>query len=92
MCLGSCSMRIYCRDCGNKALITRVEEETAQYAKLYCICLEPTCGHGFISELRFSHTLKPSKILPADEKILDRILKLTGEQQKQLLEQLDMLT
>lgn len=84
-------MRIYCRDCGNKALITRAEEETAQYAKLYCICIEPTCGHGFLSELRFSHTLKPSKILPADEKILDRILKLTGEQQKQLLEQLDML-
>lgn len=84
-------MRIYCRDCGNKALITRVAEETPKCAKLYCICLEPTCGHGFVSELHFSHTLKPSRILPADETILDRVLKLTGEQQTQLFEQLDML-
>lgn len=84
-------MRIYCSDCGNKALITRVAEETPKYAKLYCICLEPTCAHSFISEMNFSHTLKPSKIKPPDDTILDRILKLTDEQQMQLLEQLDLL-
>ncbi|MFL1551679.1 ogr/Delta-like zinc finger family protein [Pseudomonas sp. D47] len=84
-------MRINCRYCGNKAHISRAEKESSSYAKLYCICLEPNCAHSFVSELSFSHTLKPSKILPAEETILDRISKLTGEQQKQLLEQLDML-
>lgn len=85
-------MRIYCGSCGKKACISRVEEESPNCTRLYCICIEPTCAHSFVSELCFSHTLKPSKIKQADEKILDRLLKLTGEQQKQLLEQLDMLT
>lgn len=84
-------MRVYCGSCGKKAYISRAEKESPTYTKLYCICLEPTCAHSFVSELCFSHTLKPSKINPADNTILDRILKLTGDQQKQLLEQLDML-
>ncbi len=85
-------MRINCRDCGNKALITKVAEETPKYAKLYCICLEPTCGHGFVSELCFSHTLKPSKIIKDHGTILERLLQLSGDQQMQLLEQLEILT
>lgn len=85
-------MRIYCRECGNKAFISRAEEETPKYAKLYCMCLEPTCAHSFVSEMHFSHTLKPSRIKPIDNTMLERILKLTGEQQMELLEQLDLLT
>lgn len=84
-------MRIYCRDCGSKALITRVVKEALEYTKLYCICLDPTCGHGFVSELRLSHTLKPSKIKPADSAMIERIFKLSDDQQTQLLQQLDML-
>lgn len=84
-------VRIQCRDCGGKALINRVSDESPNLAKLYCICLEPSCGHGFVSELCFSHTIKPSKLLPIDKKILDRILVLTEDQQKKLMEQLDML-
>ncbi|MGS8280403.1 ogr/Delta-like zinc finger family protein [Pseudomonas aeruginosa] len=85
-------MRVYCGSCGNKARITRIEDESPTYAKLYCICLEPHCGHGFISELSFSHTLKPSKLKPVENTMLDRILQLTEEQQRQMLQQLDLLT
>lgn len=85
-------MRIYCGSCGNKARITRVEDESPIYAKLYCICLEPHCGHGFISELSFSHTLRPSKLKPVENTMLDRILQLTEEQQRQMLQQLELLT
>jgi len=85
-------MRVYCGSCGKKARIAKVEEESPTYAKLYCMCLEPLCGHSFISEFSFSHTLKPSKLKPPEKTVLDRILQLSKEQQAQLLEQLDLLT
>ncbi|MFG0321878.1 ogr/Delta-like zinc finger family protein [Pseudomonas sp. zjy_15] len=85
-------MRIYCGSCGKKARIFRVEEESPTYAKLYCICLEPHCGHSFVSEFSFSHTLKPSNLKTAGSTIIDRILQLTEEQQRQVLQQLDILT
>lgn len=84
-------MRVYCGHCGQKARIARVEEESPKYAKLYCICLEPYCGHSFISEFIFSHTLKPSKLKPPEKTMLDQILQLTEEQKIQVFQQLDLL-
>ena len=85
-------MRVYCGSCGKKARISRTEEESPTYTKLYCICLEPLCGHSFVSEFSFSHTLKPSKFKPVEMTTLDRILQLTEEQQRQVLQQLDLFT
>lgn len=85
-------MRVYCYSCGEKARITKVEEESPEYAKLYCVCHDPSCGHSFVSEFSFSHTLKPSKLKPVENTMLDRILQLTEEQQRQMLQQLDLLT
>lgn len=85
-------MRVYCGACGKKARISRSEEVSPTYTKLYCICLEPLCGHSFVSEFSFSHTLKPSKLKPVENTMLGRILQLTDEQQRQILQQLDLLT
>lgn len=85
-------MRVYCGACGKKARISRSEEVSPTYTKLYCICLEPLCGHSFVSEFSFSHTLKPSKLKPVKNTMLDQILQLTDEQQRQILQQLDLLT
>ncbi|WP_256598901.1 MULTISPECIES: ogr/Delta-like zinc finger family protein [Pseudomonas] len=84
-------MRIYCGSCGNKARISRIEEESPTYAKLYCMCLEPHCGHSFVSEFSFSHTLKPSNLKTVGSTVIDRILQLTEEQQRHILQQLDLL-
>lgn len=85
-------MRVYCGSCGKKARIYRVEEESPTYAKLYCTCLDPICGHSFVSEFSFSHTLKPPKKKPEKNTLLDRILQLTEEQQIQILKKLDLMT
>lgn len=84
-------MRVYCYSCGEKARIAKVEEESPVYAKLYCVCHDPGCGYSFVSELSFSHTLKPSKLKPEESTILDRIMKLTEEQRVRVMQQLDLL-
>lgn len=85
-------MRVYCGSCGKKSRIARVEKKSSSYAILYCICLDPFCGHSFISEFSFSHTLKPSKLKTVESTVLDRVLQLTEEQQMLVLQQLDLLT
>lgn len=85
-------MRVYCGSCGKKSRISRVEQESPTYARLYCMCLEPQCGHSFVSEFSFSHTLKPPNSKTLGNTMIDRILQLTEEQQRQILQQLDLLT
>ena len=53
-------MRVHCPQCRKKAIITSSKEISPNLTKLYCVCSLPTCGHGFVLDLQFSHTLSPS--------------------------------
>lgn len=55
-------MRIKCPICKKKAVIRSSEELSATFRRLYCACLNPRCGHGYVLELTFSHTLSPSAL------------------------------
>jgi hypothetical protein len=35
---------------------------TQDVKQLYCSCNNPQCGHGFVMNLAFSHTLSPSAV------------------------------
>lgn len=60
-------MRIVCDRCGQKARICTRREETPHFARLYCSCTNPECGHTFVMTLEFAHTLSPSALdLPAE--------------------------
>lgn len=52
-------MRVYCRKCYGKGRIASREELSRDFVKLYCQCLDVKCGHTWVSNLTFSHTLKP---------------------------------
>ncbi|ELF6207502.1 ogr/Delta-like zinc finger family protein [Pseudomonas putida] len=84
-------MRINCTECGGKAHISKVEEVPPDYAKMTCICLSSDCMHGFVMELNFSHTLKPSKLSVPAGHIMDRISRLTDDQRAIVLQQLEFL-
>ena len=54
-------MRIYCSRCGQKAII-RTSKQLGGTRKLYCLCGDPQCGHSFVMDLSFSHTISPSAL------------------------------
>ncbi|MCF5594769.1 transcriptional regulator, partial [Pseudomonas sp. PA-3-10C] len=41
-------MRVVCK-CGNKGRIASREELSRDFAKLYCQCLDATCGHTWVA-------------------------------------------
>lgn len=80
-------MRIYCPRCEAKATIRTSKELSATMRQLYCTCNDPECGHTFVMDLTFSHTLSPSaRDLP--EQIRRDIRKKSAMEQVQLFAQL----
>lgn len=82
-------MRIVCTACDHKGRISSREEITRGYVKLYCQCLNAKCGHTWVSELTFKHTLRPPA-QHSDTLLVERIRSLPAEQQQQLLLQLGL--
>lgn len=53
-------MKVICTECGADAKIKKTARKHTHFADLYCSCSEPECGHTFVMNLTFSHTLSPS--------------------------------
>lgn len=85
-------MRIYCVSCGVKSRIAKVEEGEPGHARLYCVCNDLQCGCSFVSELSFSHTLRPSKMISAESALLSSIAQLPEEARVRIIQELDLLT
>ncbi|WP_394027184.1 Ogr/Delta-like zinc finger protein [Desulfovibrio falkowii] len=80
-------MRIYCPRCEAKAIIRTSKELSATMRQLYCLCGDPQCGHTFVMDLTFSHTLSPSA-LDLPDQIRRDIRKKSAIEQVQLFAQL----
>ncbi len=80
-------MRIYCPRCETKAVIRTSKELSATMRQLYCTCNDPECGHTFVMDLTFSHTLSPSA-LDLPDQIRRDIRKKSAIEQVQLFAQL----
>jgi hypothetical protein len=57
---GDDAMKINCTECGEKSFIHSSKRLHAKMSQLYCTCSNPHCGHTFVMDLCFSHTLSPS--------------------------------
>jgi hypothetical protein len=58
---------------------------------LYCQCLDAKCGHTWVSNLSFDHTLRPSALYqePHDAKNLAaQIRSMSADMQRELFDQL----
>nr|DAY60182.1 MAG TPA: Ogr/Delta-like zinc finger protein [Caudoviricetes sp.] len=53
-------LKIECPECGSKAVIRKTNRKHRQIADIYCACSDVECGHTFVMNLTFSHTLSPS--------------------------------
>ncbi|KAB0511066.1 Ogr/Delta-like zinc finger [Pseudomonas koreensis] len=79
-------MRVVCK-CGHKGRIASREEVTTEFVKLYCQCLDARCGHTWVSNLTFSHTLSPCS-QTFERMLIDRFRELPRAKQRELFEQL----
>ena len=82
--------RILCPECGGKSCIQKSNRVSLGYSDLYCSCRDPECGHSFVMNLTFSHTLSPSA--KTSSQLAFELLKtLAPNQQQELKQQLSML-
>lgn len=79
-------MRVVCK-CGNKGRIASREELSRDFAKLYCQCLDAKCGHTWVSNLTFSHTLSPSA-QSYERMLFDSLRDMPKAKQRELFDQL----
>lgn len=80
-------MRILCTVCGKKAVIGKTDRLSVSYANLYCSCTDPECGHSFVVNLSYSHTLSPSS-KSASEVVTALARSLSPDQRKKLQQEL----
>jgi len=60
---GVVNMRIFkikCPECDSPATIRKSDWKDKKLADLYCACSEVECGHTFVFNATFSHSLSPS--------------------------------
>ena len=53
-------LKIQCTACGANAVIRKTNRKHREIADIYCACSDVECGHTFVMNLTFSHTLSPS--------------------------------
>lgn len=80
-------MKVLCPECGEKSIIRKTARKHRQIADLYCACSDVECGHTFVMNMTFSHTLSPSA--KTGEKLLKTVVESMNLQQRQIM--LDLL-
>ena len=55
-------MRIDCPRCEKKAFIRTSQRISSTVRTLYCACSNVECGHTFVAQVSFSHTISPSAL------------------------------
>ncbi|OOF38846.1 transcriptional regulator [Rodentibacter rarus] len=71
---------IYCKVCNAKSVIERTERIHSEFARYYCVCKNPQCGHRFVMNMEFSHTTRSSKL--TKDKLLELVLGKLSEEEK----------
>ena len=90
MACGMVNMRVFkikCPECGQPAIIRKSDWKDKKLADLYCACTEVECGHTFVFNVSFSHTLSPSGL--SGNKLVKALLERLKPDERQLA--LDLL-
>lgn len=55
-------MKMICPACSAVAKIGKTNRKHPQLADIYCYCTNTACGHSFVMNVTFSHTISPSAL------------------------------
>ncbi|WP_433691027.1 ogr/Delta-like zinc finger family protein [Kosakonia cowanii] len=75
-------LKIKCPDCDAAAIIKKTNRKHREIADIYCACSDVECGHTFVMNLTFSHTLSPSA--KTGDAMLQQLISNLSPQQKQM--------
>ncbi|WP_411705636.1 ogr/Delta-like zinc finger family protein [Edaphovirga cremea] len=79
--------KIRCPECGAPAIIRKSEWKDVKLADLYCACSEVECGHTFVFNASYSHSLSPSGL--TGNKLVKMLIERLGRDERQMM--LDLL-
>ncbi|MCK8585523.1 ogr/Delta-like zinc finger family protein [Yersinia ruckeri] len=80
-------MKVLCPECGGAAIIRKTNRKHRQISDLYCACNDVECGHTFVMNVTFSHTISPSA--KTGDKLIKTVIDSMNPQQRQMF--LDLL-
>ncbi|HFK4760422.1 TPA: ogr/Delta-like zinc finger family protein [Citrobacter farmeri] len=59
------SPKIICPECESNSVIKKTVRKHPELSDIYCACNNVECGHTFVVNMTFSHTLSPSALTGA---------------------------
>ena len=83
LCRGVAAVQINCKECGGKATINARKTLDVKVSQLYCSCKDAECGHTFVMDLCYSHSLSPSS-RQAKNMVID-FMRALPEAERQLM-------
>ncbi|BBU94780.1 ogr/Delta-like zinc finger family protein [Providencia rettgeri] len=83
-------LKIFCPICGHRATIRKSNRKHREISDVYCSCNDVECGHTYVLNITFSHTISPSA--KSDEHIQTMIEKFNPQQRQLALSLLNSTT
>lgn len=80
-------LKLSCPECHSSAIIKKTSWKHVHLADMYCACDNVECGHTWVSNVTFSHTLSPSGL--TGSRLVSELLKRLKPDEKQMA--LDLL-
>ncbi|TDN60654.1 ogr/Delta-like zinc finger family protein [Scandinavium goeteborgense] len=78
-------MKMYCPTCKAAATIGKTNRKHPQIYDVYCYCSNSECGHSFVMNVTFSHSISPSA-LSGQGRVKELIDALPEEERDKALE------
>jgi len=76
-------LKVECTECGAKAVIKKTNRKHREIADIYCACSDVECGHTFVLNLTFSHSISPSA--KSGDKLLKSVVQGLSQKQRQFV-------
>ena len=75
------SPKIICPECNSNSTIKKTVRKHPHLSDVYCACNNVECGHTFVVNMTFSHTLSPSAL--SSDRAIKTLIDMMSPEQKQ---------
>ncbi|ENA4997864.1 ogr/Delta-like zinc finger family protein [Escherichia albertii] len=75
------SPKIICPECNGNSTIKKTVRKHPHLSDVYCACNNVECGHTFVVNMTFSHTLSPSAL--SSDRAIKTLIDMMSPEQKQ---------
>lgn len=76
------SPKIICPECNSNSTIKKTVRKHPHLSDVYCACNNVECGHTFVVNMTFSHTLSPSAL--TSDRAIRTLIDLMSPGQRQI--------